>query len=212
MNVEKKRRLAARTEMMLIGNLLMGTAVDFLRMSRFGTDPFTCMNLGVSGTLRIQFGTYQLLVNVLLFLLVLVKAKDCIGAGTIVNMAGIGYIADIIVVMLTKAVGDVALLPMAVRVMIMAGAVVLCSFAAAMYMEANMGIAVYDALAVIIERKTGGKIPFKIARVATDFVCVIVGFAFGSIVGVATVITAAFMGPLIQWFQKNWIKKVIEKV
>ena len=106
MNVEKKRRLAARTEMMLIGNLLMGTAVGFLRMSRFGTDPFTCMNLGVSGTLRIQFGTYQLLVNVLLFLLVLVKAKDCIGAGTIVNMAGIGYIADIIVVMLTKAVGD----------------------------------------------------------------------------------------------------------
>ncbi len=66
MNVEKKRRLAARTEMMLIGNLLMGTAVGFLRMSRFGTDPFTCMNLGVSGTLRIQFGTYQLLVNVLL--------------------------------------------------------------------------------------------------------------------------------------------------
>ena len=101
---------------------------------------------------------------------------------------------------------------MAVRVMMMAGAVVLCSFAAAMYMEANMGIAVYDALAVIIERKTGGKIPFKIARVATDFVCVIVGFAFGSIVGAATVITAAFMGPLIQWFQKNWIKKVIEKV
>ena len=176
--------------MMLIGNLLMGTAVGFLRMSRFGTDPFTCMNLGVSGTLRIQFGTYQLLVNVILLLLVLVKAKDCIGAGTIVNMAGIGYIADIIVVMLTKAVGDVALLPM----------------------EANMGIAVYDALAVIIERKTGGKIPFKIARVATDFVCVIVGFAFGSIVGAATVITAAFMGPLIQWFQKNWIKKVIEKV
>lgn len=212
MNVEKKRRLAARTEMMLIGNLLMGTAVGFLRMSRFGTDPFTCLNLGVSGTLRIQFGTYQLLVNVLLFLLVLVKAKGCIGAGTIVNMAGIGYIADIIVVMLTKAVGDVALLPMAVRVMMMAGAVVLCSFAAAMYMEANMGIAVYDALAVIIERKTGGKIPFKIARVATDFVCVIVGFAFGSIVGAATVITAAFMGPLIQWFQKNWIKKVIEKV
>ena len=34
--------------MMLLGNLLMGIAVAILRMSRFGTDPFTCMNLGVS--------------------------------------------------------------------------------------------------------------------------------------------------------------------
>lgn len=207
MNVKKKRHLAARAEMMLIGNFLMGIAVGFLRMSRLGTDPFTCMNLGISGALQIQFGTCQLLVNVLLFLLVFVKAKDCIGAGTIVNMTGIGYVADIIIIMFTKVVGDIALMPVAVRIVMMVGAVVLCSFAAAMYMEANMGIAVYDALAVIIERKTGSKIPFKTARVATDFVCVIVGFTFGSIVGAATVITAAFMGPLIQWFQKKIISK-----
>ncbi|XBX04156.1 glycoside hydrolase family 36 N-terminal domain-containing protein [Enterocloster clostridioformis] len=63
----------------------------------------------------------------------------------------------------------------------------------------------------IIERKTGGNIPFKIAGIATDFVCVMEGFAFGSIVGAATVITAAFMGPLIQWFRKNWIKRMIER-
>ena len=45
--------------MMLLGNLLMGIAVAILRMSRFGTDPFTCMNLGVSGFLNISFGTYE---------------------------------------------------------------------------------------------------------------------------------------------------------
>lgn len=45
--------------MMLLGNLLLGIAVAILRMSRFGTDPFTCMNLGVSGFLNISFGTYQ---------------------------------------------------------------------------------------------------------------------------------------------------------
>ena len=80
--------------MMLLGNLLMGIAVAILRMSRFGTDPFTCMNLGVSGFLNISFGTYQLLVNIIFFIFVLWKGRSCIGAGTIVNMAGIGYIAD----------------------------------------------------------------------------------------------------------------------
>ena len=30
--------------MMIFGNLFMGIAVAILRMSRFGTDPFTCMN------------------------------------------------------------------------------------------------------------------------------------------------------------------------
>ena len=74
--------------MMLLGNLLMGIAVAILRMSRFGTDPFTCMNLGVSGFLNISFGTYQLLVNIIFFIFVLWKGRSCIGAGTIVNMAG----------------------------------------------------------------------------------------------------------------------------
>ena len=87
--------------MMLLGNLLMGIAVAILRMSRFGTDPFTCMNLGVSGFLNISFGTYQLLVNIILFIFVLWKGRSCIGAGTIVNMAGIGYIADFGVFVLT---------------------------------------------------------------------------------------------------------------
>ena len=72
--------------MMLLGNLLMGIAVAILRMSRFGTDPFTCMNLGVSGFLNISFGTYQLLVNIIFFIFVLWKGRSCIGAGTIVNM------------------------------------------------------------------------------------------------------------------------------
>ena len=62
--------------MMLLGNLLMGIAVAILRMSRFGTDPFTCMNLGVSGFLNISFGTYQLLVNIILFIFVLWKGRS----------------------------------------------------------------------------------------------------------------------------------------
>lgn len=67
--------------MMLLGNLLMGIAVAILRMSRFGTDPFTCMNLGVSGFLNISFGTYQLIVNIILLYLFYGKEEAALGLG-----------------------------------------------------------------------------------------------------------------------------------
>lgn len=197
--------------MMIFGNLFMGIAVAILRMSRFGTDPFTCMNLGVSSFLNISFGTYQLAVNVVIFLFVLWKGRHCIGLGTIVNMAGIGYVADFGVFVLTKILGNAQILPLAMRIFMMILAVILCSFAAAMYMEVDMGIAPYDAFGVIIEESTNGKIPFKAARVVTDVICVVIGFSFGSIIGVATLITAFCMGPLIGWFRGTCMEKLIIK-
>lgn len=134
------------------GKFIDGVAVAIPRMSRFGTDPFTCMNLGVSGFLNISFGTYQLLVNIIFFIFVLWKGRSCIGAGTIVNMAGIGYIADFGVFVLTKCLGQPEMLSMQIRILLMIFAVTMCSFAAAMYMEADMGIAPYDAFGVIIEK------------------------------------------------------------
>ena len=181
--------------MMLLGNLLLGIAVAILRMSRFGTDPFTCMNLGVSGFLNISFGTYQLLVNIILFIFVLWKGRSCIGAGTIVNMAGIGYIADFGVFVLTKCLGQPEMLSMQIRILLMIFAVTMCSFAAAMF----------------IEKISNRKIPFKVARVLTDVICVAIGFLFGSIVGVATVITAFCMGPLIEVFRVQCMEKLIIK-
>ena len=63
MGGEKKTK---RLLMMLAGNLLIGVGVAFYRMSGFGADPYTCMNLGVSGFLGMSFGNWQLLMNIML--------------------------------------------------------------------------------------------------------------------------------------------------
>lgn len=44
--------------LMLTGILLIGMCVASYRMSGFGVDAFSCMNLGVSGFLRMSFGTW----------------------------------------------------------------------------------------------------------------------------------------------------------
>ena len=85
-----------RCIMMVTGILFIGICVGSYRLSAFGVDAFTCMNLGISGFLHMTFGTWQLIMNAAILVVVFFKAKQCIGAGTIVNMVCVGYLADFI--------------------------------------------------------------------------------------------------------------------
>ena len=85
-----------RTGVMVLGILFIGLCVSFLRLSRFGVDPFSAMNLGISGFIGWSFGTWQLLVNAIILVVVFFQVKSCIGAGTIINMVFVGYIADFV--------------------------------------------------------------------------------------------------------------------
>ena len=88
----------------------------------------------------------------------------------------------------------------------------MCSFAAAMYMEADMGIAPYDAFGVIIEKISNRKIPFKVARVLTDVICVAIGFLFGRVLWSCNSYYNVCMGPLIEVFREfNALEKLVIK-
>lgn len=83
-------------------------------------------------------------------------------------------------------------------------------FGSAFYMTANLGVSTYDAVAITMTEKWKlGK--FKVLRVISDLICVILGctifvIAGGefkqipTIAGIGTIITAFFMGPLIDFF------------
>ena len=72
----------------------MGFALSFLILVDMGTDPFTCMNLGFSSVLHLSFGTWQILLNLGLFVVTVIFQRNLIGLGTFVNMIAIGYTAD----------------------------------------------------------------------------------------------------------------------
>lgn len=46
---------------MVFGILLIGICVAAFRMSGFGVDPFTCMNLGISMFIHMGFGSMSIL-------------------------------------------------------------------------------------------------------------------------------------------------------
>lgn len=95
---KKKNQIESKTRilLMVIGILLIGLCVSFLRIAGFGVDPFSGMNLAISGFIGWSFGNWQLVINIVLLIIVFFTVRHCIGLGTIINMVFVGYIAEFI--------------------------------------------------------------------------------------------------------------------
>lgn len=197
---EQRRRLL----MTFFGVLVSGISVAFFKQSNFGTDPFQCLCNGLDRVIPIDFGTLYLCINILLLIVVFIMDRHYIGVATFVNMFLLGYLIDFCEKQLHAIFGDPS---MALRIVyITIGIVVMC-IGSALYFTANLGVSTYDSIALHISsrkpRLFGRVIPFKVIRICTDLICVGIGFAFGYIPGIGTIITAFFMGPLISYFNRT---------
>ena len=202
--------------LMLTGILLIGMCVASYRMSGFGVDAFSCMNLGVSGFLRMSFGTWQLLINAVLLLVVWFTIRHWIGPGTVVNMVCVGYTADFLCWLFLNRIGLQVTMPL--RLLFLILGTLFASLGCACYMIADMGISPYDSVAFIITKYAHGKISFRFARVMSDVVVIVIGVGFcvmahnsiWEIVGLGTIVNACLNGPLIQFFRER-IETLLEK-
>ncbi len=201
-----------RVGMMTVGILLIGMCVASYRMSGFGVDPFSCMNLGVSGFVGMSFGNWQLIVNAALLVAVWLTVRSCIGLGTVVNMVFVGYTADFLCWLFLDQIGLTVTAPL--RIFFLALGTLLASLGCACYMAADLGIAPYDSVAFIITKYTKEKVSFRAARVMSDVAVLLIGVAFcllaknnvWEIVGLGTVVNAFCNGPLIQFFRGKFEK------
>lgn len=201
---------------MVVGILVIGIGVAAFRIASFGVDPFTCMNLGISKFIGMSFGNWQLIANFFLLAVVFFTVRNYIGMGTIVNMVGVGYIADFICWLLETQLS--LNMNIALRVGFLVVALLFLSWGAAMYMTADLGISPYDAVAFVIEKVSAGKISFGMGRIFSDITVMTIGILFcilsknsiWTVAGIGTIINAGINGLLIQKFRsilengKNW--------
>ena len=214
MNSEKKT-FTKRLAMMLTGILFIGICVGSFRLSAFGVDAFTCMNLGISGFIHMSFGTWQLIMNAVILVVIFFTVRRCIGLGTIVNMVCVGYLADFICWLFQDILIIAMTLPLRIAALLIG--MLFAGMGVALYMVADMGIAPYDAVGIIIEELTHNKLKYDKARVISDVAVVIIGVAFclmshgnlGLIIGIGTVCNAMFNGPLIQFFKTHVTEKML---
>ena len=214
-----QHHMVKRVVLSLISIIVMGFGISMFSLSGFGVDPFTSMNMNVASTIGMGFGTYQLIINLVILVFVIVVAhRGLVGVGTVFNMVGCGYICEFFQNLFEKTVSEHYTYALRVPLLVV-GIITLC-FACSLFFTANVGVGPYDALSFMLARST--KFEYKWMRVATDITVVLVGLIVsGGLVavfkgdlskvkniGIGTIITAFCMGPLINFFNKNVSAKI----
>ena len=188
-----------RIIMAFCGVVLCGFCVGMLQKANLGVDPFTCFVTGIANIFSSTYSTFYLILTGALLALVFILRKHYIGIATVINLFFTGVAADIMHHLLDMLIPHPSL---TIRVGIMVVAIVFTCLAAALYFTADLGVSAYDAIALIAAYQYK-LLPFNYCRMITDGLCVLVGFLFNVTLGVGTIITALFMGPLTQWFRTH---------
>ena len=185
-----------RTIMSILGVAIIGLCVGVLKVANFGVDPATVFFLGIWSHLNISLGLFNILFNLLMLTFVFFIDRSKIGIGTIMNLFFMGYIIDFS----WKITSGIFPNPSTIlRLVLFVVGIVIMSLGVAIYMTADQGISAYDSIPAILSEKFT-KLPYRFWRILTDGLAVIIGFILGEKVGLGTLATAIFLGPLIQFF------------
>ena len=210
--------LKRRILMSLSGVVICAIAVGIFKIAALGVDPFQSLMSGLDEWIPIEFGTLYVIVNAILLVFSLIANRHAIGIATFINLFLLGYITQFTYESLQTAFPAPSVVA---RLLFLAVAIVVICFGSSLYMTADLGVSTYDAVAITMSYKwRWGK--FKHIRIATDLVCVVLGIVFyflgggtwkgvPTVVGIATIITAFFMGPLIAWFNHKVTRPFLEK-
>lgn len=201
--------LTRRVIGIFVAHIIIGLAINFLRISLFGNDPFSCMQLGFSKFFNVSYGTCVIIFNLIAIIPIFIIDRSYIQFGTLVNMFLLGPVVDAWYAIMILVYPDLGYISLATRSACLIAGVVLCCYGGSLYMTTNLGMGPYDAIGWIIEKLTKKKVPFKYARMAIDGTATVVGFILGSIVGLGTLIMALGTGPLIIFFTDNINQRLI---
>ncbi|MBQ8912916.1 MAG: hypothetical protein IJ054_02600 [Lachnospiraceae bacterium] len=174
----------------------MGFSLSFLILCNLGTDTCTFMNRNVSGKIGLSFGTWQLMVNIALLVLVIIFRRDLIGIGTVINMVLIAYYADFFDWIWGKFIPESAFTEPFSRGIIFTLSLAGFIITAAIYMNTDVGIAPYDALAVMLNDVLK-KLPFFLCRNIVDFSSIVIGMLAGGRPKIGHILMALLLGPAI---------------
>lgn len=205
-----------RLAFMLPAVILMGVFVSILVEIGWGTDPASFMNLNIATALGWGLGNTEVLVYGLMLVFTIIFGVEMIGFGTLANMILIGYIVDLCRwIWVNIGFHDLILNgSFGLKLGIFCVTLLCFVFVAAVYINAQMGVAPYDAIPNILSRWIP-KIPFAVVRIVFDLAAVVVGILAsrfcddgiqGSIIG--SIAMSLLLGPVISFVGRP-LKKIL---
>ncbi len=208
---------AKRLAFMLPAVILMGVFVSVLVEIGWGTDPASFMNLNIASALGWGLGNTEVLVYGLMLIFTFVFGAQMIGFGTLANMILIGYVVDLCR-WIWRNTGFAAFIydsSTPIRILIFAITLLLFVIVASIYINAQMGVAPYDAMPQIISGWIP-KIPFFVIRILFDLAAVLIGVIAGKLnpqgiqgSAIGSIIMSLMLGPVISIISKP-LKRILD--
>ncbi|MFT4289283.1 YczE/YyaS/YitT family protein [Nocardioides sp.] len=194
-------RLPRRLLQLAVGLVLYGVSLGMMIRGALGLAPWDVLHSGLIRHVPISIGQALVAVSVVV-MLGWIPLREKPGLGTIANTLVLGPSADATLAVLDRPEGPL------LRVALMAGGVVLCALATAMYVGAQLGRGPRDGLMTGLVRRTG--LSIRLVRTAMEVTVVVVGVLLGGSLGLGTVLFALTIGPLTQWLLPMWVVQLDE--
>ncbi len=191
---------------MIAGVVVIGVGIAVFKFSHLGNDSISALNLRIAELSGLPFSIENVLMNLCLFVPQLIWGRRYIGLGTIINSFCIGFIVTFTSDVMTAAFGTADTLP--VHLFWVAVGVLVVAFGCSLYQTADLGVAPYDALSLMMADRL--PVPYFGCRVFTDALCAVIAFVLGGLIGLGTLICAFGLGPFVQFFTKHFSEKVLQ--
>jgi uncharacterized membrane protein YczE len=180
-------RPVERVVRLLTGLVLYGLALATLVRADLGLDPWNVLHQGIARHTGLSLGDVTVLSSVLV-LVAWVPLHQRIGLGTFANALLVGPVLDLGLRLIPDAGAP------AVQASFLALAILATAVATGLYVGAGWGPGPRDGLMTGLAARG---IPVFAARAAIELTVLVVGWLLGGSVGVATVLFAASIGPVV---------------
>ena len=188
-DVVRNRRLPRRLVQLYLGLALYGVSMALLVRGRLGVMPWDVLHQGITRHVDWSLGVVSIVVGALVLLL-WVPLRQRPGVGTVSNVLVIGLSVDASLAVLPAAES-----PTARGVLVVTG-IALNAVATAAYIGVHLGPGPRDGLMTGLVRRTGWSV--RLVRTGIEVAVVATGWLLGGTLGVATVLYALSIGPLVQ--------------
>lgn len=182
--------LARRLGYLALGLVLFGVSVALLVVAGLGLPSWDVLHQGVARATGLPFGVVVIGVGALA-LLAWLPLRVRPGFGTVANVVVVGAVAQAALGVLPVPEGAVP------RVALLLAGIVLNALATGLYLGAGLGPGPRDGLMTGLASRG---LSVRAARFAIEAAVLAAGWLLGGVVGVGTLLYAAAIGPLVQYF------------
>ncbi len=185
------KKYSSRLLRLIWGLFLYALGIVVTINANIGYTPWDVFHVGFANTIGITIGTASIITGVAIGVIAIVLGEK-LGIGTILNMILIGVFLDMILAINIIPVASNLILGI---IMMIVGLFII-ALASYFYIGSAFGAGPRDSLMVALIRKTG--LSVGVCRGSIELIAVFVGWRFGGMIGIGTIISAFVIGVCVQ--------------